>query len=228
VIKLFVFLKRRAGLDEEEFWRHWLERHVPLVRDRDVFRRRARRYVVNRALRVELPELTLSDLDGAAEFWFESLDDLRALVADPTTRDVEADVARFADPERTIFLTCREAVQFDRGFGRVKFVGLSRRAPGFAARDDWIRYWVDVHGPLAHGIPEFTRYYGRYVHNYVLDEDVEYDGIVEEWLESPEAFAACLREPRYLEVVRPDEVRFVDFARSELLLAEEIPVYDVG
>ena len=121
-------------------------------------------------------------------------------------------------------------MQFDRGGGKIKFIGLSRRSAEFATREDWIRYWVDVHGPLAHGIPEFTRYYGRYVHNYVLPSDVgsrgrdpEYDGIVEEWLDSVEAFAQCLSEPKYLELVRPDELVFVDFARSHMLVTRGAP-----
>jgi hypothetical protein len=36
----------------------------------------------------------------------------------------------------------------------------------------------------------------------------------------------CLAEPAYLEHVRPDEVKFVDFARSHLMLAEEHVIYD--
>ena len=71
------------------------------------------------------------------------------------------------------------------------------------------------------------------MHNYVLPSDVgsggrapEYDGIVEEWLDSVEAFAQCLAEPKYLELVRPDEVAFVDFARSHMLLTEELVLHE--
>ena len=73
----------------------------------------------------------------------------------------------------------------------------------------WIRYWIEVHGPTAHGVPEFTRYYGRYVHNYALPRDPltgsapDYDGIVEEWLESADDMARCLAEPGYLEICAP-------------------------
>jgi hypothetical protein len=49
----------------------------------------------------------------------------------------------------------------------------------------------------------------------------DYDGIVEEWLPSVEDFVTCLTEPRYLEIVRPDELKFVDIARSRFVLATE-------
>ena len=235
MFKVFAFLKRKPGLDEDEFWRHWFDVHAPLVAGAPAFRRHAQRYVVNRALPgASIPELTLSDLDGAGELWFDTLDDLIATIRDPAFHGpVEADLASFADPARTILLVCEESVQFDRGFGTVKFMGLSRRHPSFG-HDDWCRYWIDVHGPLAHGIPEFTRYYGKYVHNYVLSEDpvaadeLEFDGIVEEWLESAKAMAQCLAEPKYLEHVRPDELRFVDFARSHMLLTEEHVIYNAA
>ncbi len=233
MIKLFVFLKRAPTLSEDEFWTYWLDIHAPLVATASAFQHHARRYVVNRALPgAAIPELRLSDLDGAGELWFDDIDRLRAVVGDPAfSAPVEADVARFADPVRTIVLRCEESVQFDRGFGSVKFMGLSKRHPSMG-HNEWCRYWIDVHGPLAHGIPEFTRYYGRYVHNYVIPDDpaeadsLEFDGIVEEWLESPDDMAQCLAEPKYLEHVRPDELAFVDFSRSHMLLVEEHVIFD--
>jgi uncharacterized protein (TIGR02118 family) len=232
VIKLFVFVRRKAGLTAEEFGRAWYEEHAPLTLAAPGFRRRVRRYVQNHPIRdADVPGLTLSDFDGVAELWLDSVDDLRAALADPETEHVEARVERFVDTKSALRLVAEESEQFDRGFGSVKFIGLSRRHARMS-HDEWRRYWIEVHGPLAHGIPEFTQYYGRYVHNYVLPgvdgQEPEYDGIVEEWLESVDAFARCLSEPRYLEHVRPDELAFVDFARSHLLLAEERLIYERG
>jgi hypothetical protein len=229
VIKLFSFLQRRPELTHEEFrdmWSAFGERLLD-VPELDTL---VRRYVQNRAIQgAAVPELTLSGFDGAGELWFDSLDDLEAAVRLPGYRAaIASDGARFADPVRAIRLAAEESPQFDRGFGEVKFIGLSKRSAEFTTREDWIRYWIDIHGPLAHGIPEFTRYYGKYVHNYVLPSDAgsggqtpEYDGIVEEWLESVEDFGRCLAEPTYLEFVRPDEIKFVDFAGSHMMVAEE-------
>jgi len=130
---------------------------------------------------------------GCASCGSEGPDDLTAAIEAPRYRELlEASAERFVDRQSVIEVAAEESVKFDRGFGRVKFIGLSRRHPAMS-HDDWCRYWIDVHGPLAHGIPEFTRYYGRYVHNYVLPVGLgpsgqlpEHDGIVEEWLESVE------------------------------------------
>jgi uncharacterized protein (TIGR02118 family) len=230
MIKLFTFLSRKPGLTHEEFCDYWRTAHGPLVAATSAFGRHVRRYVQSHAIGgAAVPELTLSAFDGAGELWFDSADDLAATLTDADHRAaLDASAERFVDPASVIRLVAEESVQWDRGFGRVKFIGLSRRAAAFATREEWIRYWIEVHGPLAHGVPEFTRYYGRYVHNYVLPHDLAtggqepgYDGIVEEWLESVEAMVTCLAEPRYLEIVRPDELKFVDFARSHMLVTEE-------
>jgi hypothetical protein len=218
MIKLFDLVKRPPGATRAAFLDAWRNEHGARVQE--ALAGRARRYVQNHQIDgAAVPELVVSGYDVADELWFDSLDALE---------DAAGDYARVvdrSDARDLIRLVCEESVQFDRGFGRMKFIGLSRRAAGFATRDEWRRYWLDVHGPLAHGVAEFTRYYGRYVHNYVLDHRLEstdeFDGVVEEWLDSVEAMATCLSEPKYLEIVRPDELTFVDFTRSHMLLTEE-------
>jgi hypothetical protein len=229
VIKLFVFLRRQPDLTHEQFCDRWLTEFAPLALGVPEWAGAVRRYVQNHALpSARLGSFPASEFDGVAEVWFESVGDLVGAVRSPPYADAIAPaIWRIADRESAILVAAEESLQFDRGFGGVKFIGLSRRAAGFT-HDEWVRYWIDVHGPLAHGIPEFTRYYGKYVHNYVVPVELEgaattedYDGIVEEWVESAASFAACLAEPRYLEVVRPDERRFVDLSRSAFVLATE-------
>jgi hypothetical protein len=225
VTKLFVFLRRRDGLAPDEFHDAWAG-HARASLEASELAARVRRWVQNRALPAAgVPELAFSDFDGVDELWFDDLAALERALAAPGYRPAPPGLA---DPGRAIVLAADESVQFDRGFGRVKFIGLSARAARFATRADWVRYWVEVHGPLAHGIPEFTRHYGRYVHNYVVPcepcsgaLEPAFDGIVEEWLESVEDFAHCLAEPEYLERVRPDELAFVDFSRSHMLVTRE-------
>jgi hypothetical protein len=110
-----------------------------------------------------IDDFPMSSFGGVEELWFETADDLLTALRDESyERVVERGLERFADLSSRILVAAEEALQFDRGFGAVKFIGLSKRTARFS-HDGWIRYWQDAHGPLAHGIPEFTRYYGLYV-----------------------------------------------------------------
>jgi hypothetical protein len=229
--KLFVFVRAAAGLEHETFWRAWGAAFVGLLGSGPGAK--AHRALENRAVSdAGPPGLPLSSFEGVYELWFDDVSQVEAVLSDPHCREsLDTRAAHVSDPGSTLVLVAEEAVQFDRGFGAVKFIGLSRRAATFASREDWIRYWVEIHGPLAHEIPDFTRYYGRYVHNYVLPcagatdgLDPQFDGIVEECVDSVDSFARCLSEPKYLEIVRPDEQHFVDFARSHMLLVREQPL----
>jgi hypothetical protein len=228
MIKLFAFVRAASGVAPETFWSAWGLACADLLATSPG--RMVSHAIENRAVsEAGPPELTLSPFDGAYELWFDDLAQVQAVLGDRQCREsLEARARHVTEPGTTLVLVAQESVQFDRGFGEVKFIGVSRRAASFASREDWIRYWVEVHGPLAHEIPEFTRYYGRYVHNYVIPcagatggLAPQFDGIVEECVESVDAFARCLSEPRYLETVRPDEQRFVDFGRSHMLLVRE-------
>lgn len=232
-VKLFAFARGRPGVARDQLAGILGQAHASLATDPELSRL-VRRAVVNVAVPSEEVPMAFSDVDAVAELWFGSLGDLlRALESDGYRALADAS-APALEEDATILLAAEESVQFDRGFGEVKFMGLSRRHPSMT-HEEWVRYWIDVHGPLAHGIPEFTRYYGRYVHNYVLELDHpslngqrDFDGIVEEWVESAEAMAQCLSEPSYLERVRPDELAFVDFERSHMVLAREEVVYDAA
>jgi uncharacterized protein (TIGR02118 family) len=90
-VKLVAALRRAASLRHDAFVRHWLERHVPLVlQDRGV-----RGYVTNvvdTPLRGNPP-----GIDGIAELWFASAEDLAAhfALSRDETKPIRADLARF-------------------------------------------------------------------------------------------------------------------------------------
>lgn len=234
MFKLFHFLKGKPGLGREQFRSSWENDYRSAVLGTAEFVSALRRYVQNYAIAEPgIPVFKLSEFEVCDEFWFQSLEDLTSAFNHPSYRaSIEPAAERLADRASAIAVVADESPQFDRGFGKVKFIGLSKRAPTFS-HDEWVRYWIEVHGPTAHGIPEFTRYYGRYVQNYALAVELapfgsppDFDGIVEEWLETAGDMAKCLAEPRYLETVRPDEVKFVDFARSHMMLTTEHLVFE--
>lgn len=97
-------------------------------------------------------------------------------------------------------------------------VAARRRAD--LTREEFVDHWLNRHGPLVLSVPEFAKYLKRYVlhpfdadgegHSLVLGAVPEYDGVGELWFDSHAAMIAAFNEPRYLEIIRPDEDRFLD------------------
>ena len=82
MIKLVFTLRRREGMSREEFQRYWREQHAPLV-ERHARTLRIRRYVQTHARETEIDAILAGSrgdepgfYDGAAELWWDSLEDL--------------------------------------------------------------------------------------------------------------------------------------------------------
>ena len=81
----------------------------------------------------------------------------------------------------------------------IKSVSLLTRKPGMT-HAQFVRHWVDVHAPLARGVPGLR----RYVQSHIVEErsrpdipssDVEVDGIAELWYDDREAMARANASP---------------------------------
>ena len=110
----------------------------------------------------------------------------------------------------------------------IKLVCFFRRRPGMS-RDDFHHHWLESHGPLIAGTPELARHLVRYEQNHRLPEDYErdaggppgFDGCTVQWLESMDEFLGFVREPKYAELIAPDEGRFLDRESITLLFTGE-------
>jgi uncharacterized protein (TIGR02118 family) len=74
----------------------------------------------------------------------------------------------------------------------IKSISLAYRKPGLT-RDEYNRYWLKEHGPLAAGMFPGLR---KYVQNHFVEiagREVEGDGIVEMWWDDLEAFENSMR-----------------------------------
>ena len=110
-----------------------------------------------------------------------------------------------------------------------------RRKAGLT-REEFTRYWHDRHAPLVLSVPEFMRHVRRYVQYHdapgaaaagsLFGDISDYDGVGEIWFDSREAMNAALNEPRYLELIKPDEMQFIDLAGCLSFVAEEHVMYD--
>jgi uncharacterized protein (TIGR02118 family) len=121
----------------------------------------------------------------------------------------------------------------------IKLVFVIRRREDMPV-EEFHRYWLEEHGPLARGILEELGAH-RYVQTHTLRSELNaalaetrgtaeaYDGIAEIWWDSLDALVAALGSEagqRANETLTADEARFIDFERSSLFLAEEHPFID--
>lgn len=114
----------------------------------------------------------------------------------------------------------------------VKFVACARRKAGMTTAE-FQGYWKNRHGPLVRSVPEFWGYVRRYVQGHTLSDpvpgfppqdDAPFDGIAELWFDSVEDIGRAFSHPRYLELIRPDELKFVDFASSRVFIVEDVEI----
>lgn len=97
-------------------------------------------------------------------------------------------------------------------------------------------YWLNHHAPLVRSVPEFMRHVRKYVQhhpaaletgeNSPFGDTQDYDGVGEIWFDSRASMKAAFAEPRYLEIIRPDEVNFFDASRCLSFISHEHVMYD--
>jgi uncharacterized protein (TIGR02118 family) len=91
-------------------------------------------------------------------------------------------------------------------------------------------YWRDTHGPLVKSVSEFTRHIRRYVQCHGIASEIplgaggQYDGIAELWFDDVASIDRAFSEPRYLEIIRPDELKFVDLDSCMSYISDELEV----
>ncbi|HEY1590231.1 MAG TPA: EthD domain-containing protein [Solirubrobacteraceae bacterium] len=111
MIKLVFSLKRRPEMTREEFQAYWRDHHAPLVA-RNAEALRIRRYVQTHARASELAAAQSAargsepdEYDGQAELWWDSFDDVAAVVSTPAglqaALELLEDERRFIDLEHS-------------------------------------------------------------------------------------------------------------------------------
>jgi hypothetical protein len=113
--KLVCGVRRKPGMDLDEFHEYWWEVHGPLNADTPAVRKYFIRYEQNHRLRADYARKDCT-LDGVTVEWFASTRDFFGMATDPDSRDViMADERKFLDTENlTWILTEAEDVILDR------------------------------------------------------------------------------------------------------------------
>ncbi len=102
----------------------------------------------------------------------------------------------------------------------VKLVYCLCRKPGLT-REEFIRYWADVHGPLGARIPGLR----KLVQSYALavpDESrpSDFDGMAELWFDDLAAIRRARQSAEWA-AATADEANFVEPSRSAYFISEE-------
>ena len=111
----------------------------------------------------------------------------------------------------------------------VKYIICAKRKAGMTW-EEFDAYWKNHHGHVVKSVPESIRHVRKYVQCHLipgaapLGAEGDYDGIAELWFDSVEELEKAFHEPRYLEIIRPDERKFADIERCMSFITEEIPV----
>jgi len=96
------------------------------------------------------------------------------------------------------------------------------------SHEEFADYWRNTHGPLVKSVPEFTRHIRKYVQCHLaagsnpLGAGGVFDGVAELWFDSAADMERSFSEPRYLEIVRPDELKFAELSKCVSLITEEV------
>lgn len=96
----------------------------------------------------------------------------------------------------------------------IKLVAFLKRKEGWTP-EEFYDHWENEHAPLIAGTPELARHIVRYEqlrHTSANDwmGSPGFDGITIQWMESPSALEAFVSEPKYAELIAPDEDHFLD------------------
>lgn len=92
MIKRISLLTRREGLSHDEFVRHWLEVHGPLALKVPGIRRYVQSHIEGESVRADIPA-TEVDIDGIAELWYDSIEEMERSSATPEAQALYADGA---------------------------------------------------------------------------------------------------------------------------------------
>jgi hypothetical protein len=81
------------------------------------------------------------------------------------------------------------------------------------------------HGRMIAAEPAFRKHIKRYEQHHGTDGDAPYDGLVLQWFDDYEGFLGFLREPQYMEKVRPDEAALLDMDGLVVLFTDEAETF---
>ena len=119
----------------------------------------------------------------------------------------------------------------------VKLLEVVGRRADFT-HEAFLKYLATTHLEVVERVPEFLRPVQQYMQNHLFIDPGELasikglpitsntDSIIEVWYDSVDAFKQAFQEPRYLEILRPDELAFGDVEGVWGVVTDDYPVME--
>ena len=107
----------------------------------------------------------------------------------------------------------------------IKVVGLLTRKADLS-HEQFVRHWLEVHGPLAHAVPGVRRYVqshiiGARTRPDIPETEVEIDGIAELWYDDQDALARAAASPE-MKRLTDDGALFIGSIKSYIVEEKQI------
>lgn len=222
MVKVFALIPRRPDISDEQFHQHWSTTHADHAKRITTLQR----YVQSHRIDPGVADLEDSIYEGVAEVWFVDLATAAGMGEDPNYVDyAQADEPNFIDLERLTFVmtaeeVVREGAQVLKEDPGAKAMLLLRRRAGLepAAFAGQLR---DAGPAIADAAPDATRVVvcTALADTYTDEAEPAFDGIVELWFDSAEAFELSW-SPEVLNAVG----ELIDHDNSASFLADELRV----
>ena len=109
MIKLICFLRRKPGMSEADFHKHWREVHGPLVKST-----KSGQYAIayeqnHRVDAAVLAQMGAADYDGVTIQWYRSVEDFVASSREPDYAQIADDMTKFLDVDKLTWILTEEA-----------------------------------------------------------------------------------------------------------------------
>lgn len=222
MIKVIEIVNRRPGMTVEDFQRHWLDDHGPIVARLPGLKRYVQSHVrLGGYKRGSVP------YDGIAELWFEDKAALGAIATMPEFAAAKEDEPNFIDGSTLIELVVDEHVIKDGAapetdpIKNIEFVKFrSDMSP-----QDGQAYWRSTHGPIAAAIPTMSRYVQSHTRlgAYGKATPPPFDGLAMTWWAGLDAMRASAESAEY-QLTRNDEPNFIGPEPVVILTTEHVVV----
>jgi uncharacterized protein (TIGR02118 family) len=211
------FFGRKPSVTSFEFHRHYLEVH-PFAGPRI---KSIQRYVQNHRVHSLGGN---SPFDAVSEFWTEMPAVLQSRNEEGSKMRV-ADEEHFIDPRHTGWMatTDRIVIEGNLKSGMIQGIFQLTHRMGMAI-DEFRRYWVEVHEPIARALPGLIHYQqGLEPEEAYTYGDVRWDGVEELWFDRLEAARTALQSVEYQRSFLPDFEKFCEpvwyfFSEAQLVM----------